>query len=151
MMRFTSALPHVLLTIVIGTPLISVAENRAPEFPKVSASAQKERDDSRKAILSAELDAERARLATAEADLLAARAAKKQQPVIIGLEEDVNRSRVNIEALKREISLAGATPVPALAAAQPRVKTDRPQAKQEPERDVNNAAWWDPYARNRTK
>lgn len=151
MKRFSPVLSLALFATASVTPLISVAENRGADFPKVSPSAQKERDDSRKAILSAELDAERARLAATEADLLAAKAAKKQQSAIAALEEDVNRSKVNVEALKREISLVGATPLPALAAAQPRVKTDRLQAKQEPEREVNNAAWWNPYARNRAK
>lgn len=146
----SSLVSNLVAVAAASTFFISVAEVAAADLSRIEPGVQKERDSARKKILLDELKSEQTKLTTEEADLLAATVAKKQPSVILDLQESVNRTKKNIEALNRELGMVGAVPKLASDASQPRVKTERSSAD-----SASNAAqtspWWDVYGRNRPK
>jgi hypothetical protein len=94
-------------------PAATPAQGATPaNFPRVDTSAQKVRDDDRRAILNDELRSEEKRLADLRRDFNSGEPERqgnernyaKYQERVAQMRDDLNRTERNIEALRREIA-----------------------------------------------
>lgn len=122
--------------------------------PVIPPEVQRARDDTRRSILQAELTDESSKLTALAREFAYAQQAGLPQGQLQKIMDNQSRTRSNVEALKREISMVDDGPAPverkatALVIAEKPVPQDSAPVAAVPQ-STPNPAWWDTYNRVR--